>query len=83
MLALKGQATQCWLGLASANASAIFSASVDVSACEMFDITTTTSPDSRNVINDTTIPPRDSPSWPTTLAGAPASVTVSRSQPRP
>jgi hypothetical protein len=45
-----------------AKASAIFSAIENVSAYEMFDVTATTIPRSRNVISDATIPPSDSPS---------------------
>jgi hypothetical protein len=39
-------------------------------------------PCSGKVMIDATIPPSDSPSWPTTCVCSPASVTVSRSQPR-
>ena len=38
---------------------------------------------SRNIINDTTLWPCNSPSWPAACVGSPASVTVWRSQPRP
>ena len=66
-----------------ANASAIFNASAGVSAYEMFDVTATTIPWSGNVMRDATVPPNDSPSWPTTRVCSPANGTVSRSQPRP
>jgi hypothetical protein len=60
-----------------ANATAIFSASADVSAYEVFDITATTIPRSRNIISDVTFRPRrNSPSWPAACVGSPASVTV-------
>jgi putative intracellular protease/amidase len=71
------------LPVCSANACATLNASDAVPAYEMFDVTATTIPRSRNVINDATIPPRDAPSWPTTRVGSPASVAVSMSQPRP
>ena len=41
----------------------MFSARDDVSAYEMFDVTATTIPRSRNVRNDTTMPPINFPSW--------------------
>lgn len=50
------------LAACSATAAAIFNASDGVSAYEIFEVTATTIPRSRNVINDTTIPPNVSPS---------------------
>ncbi len=47
---------------AMANASAIFTASADVSAYAVFDITATTIPRSGKIINVMTVPPSDSPS---------------------
>src|ERR687897_873894 len=60
----------------SANASATPSASEDVFACAMFDVTATTMPLSRPVISDITIPPASSP---LTLPGFVASAKRTRS----
>ena len=67
----------------SANACAMFDARENVSAYEMFDVTATTIPCSGTVMSDATIPPSASPSWPTVRVGSPASLTDSRSQPKP
>jgi hypothetical protein len=45
----------------SANASPTRSASADVFACAMFDVTAMTMPLSRRVISDITMPPASSP----------------------
>lgn len=67
----------------SAKGCAIFNAREKVSAYEVFDVTDTVTPCSGNVMRDATIPPSESPSWPTVRVCLPASATVSRSQPRP